>query len=53
MIVQASAPKYNLRIPVDLKEEVERAASVNGRSVNTEIVMRLMESLKRDGFLNA
>lgn len=53
MIVQANAPKYNLRIPVEVKGEIERAASINGRSVNTEIIMRLVESLERDRSLNA
>ncbi|EJX4732912.1 Arc family DNA-binding protein [Salmonella enterica] len=49
MIVQKNAPKFNLRIPAEVKVEIERVAKENGRSANTEMVMRLIESLKREG----
>lgn len=49
MIVPSNAPKYNLRIPAEVKEALEKVAGSAGRSVNTEIVMRLMDSLKREG----
>jgi len=34
-------PHFRLRIPAELKAEVERAALDNGRSINAEIVARL------------
>ncbi|EBG3700930.1 Arc family DNA-binding protein [Salmonella enterica] len=51
MIVTSDAPKYNLRIPADVKEIIEKVAKDEGRSVNSEIAKRLMDSLKRDGLL--
>lgn len=49
MIVSSKAPKYNMRIPADVKEAIEKAAEAEGRSINTEMVMRLIDSLKKDG----
>ncbi|EIV6808567.1 transcriptional regulator [Klebsiella pneumoniae] len=49
MIVSSKAPKYNMRIPADVKEAIEKAAEEAGRSINTEMVMRLIDSLKKDG----
>lgn len=49
MIVSSKAPKYNMRIPADVKEAIEKAAETAGRSINTEMVMRLIDSLKKDG----
>ncbi|MFP1780325.1 Arc family DNA-binding protein [Lonsdalea quercina] len=51
MIVPSNAPKYNLRIPAELKELIEKTARNEGRSVNSEIAKRLVDSLKRDGLL--
>lgn len=39
-------PQYKLRMPADLKAQIEGAARVNKRSMNAEIVARLEESLK-------
>ena len=38
-------PQYPLRMPDELREQVERAAKENGRSLNAEICERLRESL--------
>lgn len=38
-------PQVNLRMPADLKEELEKAALENGRSLTAEIVLRLRGSL--------
>lgn len=48
MIVKSDAPKYPLRIPLEVKLAIEKAAKENGRSINTEMIMRLVESLRRD-----
>jgi hypothetical protein len=37
-------PQYKLRLPQQLKEQIESAASESGRSMNAEIVARLQES---------
>ncbi|WP_428945303.1 Arc family DNA-binding protein [Pantoea sp. FN060301] len=34
-------PQFRVRLPIELKEKVEVAAKVNGRSLNAEIVHRL------------
>ncbi len=49
MIVKSDAPKYPLRIPLEVKLAVEKVAKENGRSINTEMIMRLVDSLKREG----
>lgn len=45
-------PHFRLRIPEDLKKQIENAARANARSINAEIVSRLERSLaltdKRD-----
>nr|DAI72742.1 MAG TPA: Arc-like DNA binding domain protein [Caudoviricetes sp.] len=48
MIVKSDAPKYPLRIPLEVKLAIEKSAKENGRSINTEMIMRLVESLRRD-----
>ncbi|MGU6860456.1 Arc family DNA-binding protein [Salmonella enterica subsp. enterica serovar Alachua] len=48
MIVKSDAPKYSLRIPLEVKLAIEKSAKENGRSINTEMVMRLVDSLRRD-----
>ncbi|ABM32304.1 Arc family DNA-binding protein [Paracidovorax citrulli] len=44
-------PQYKLRIPPDLKEQIETAAKESGRSMNAEIVARLEDSFaaRNDG----
>ncbi|MDR6216161.1 Arc family DNA-binding protein [Paracidovorax wautersii] len=37
-------PQYKLRIPPDLKEQIEIAAKASGRSMNAEIVARLLST---------
>lgn len=39
-------PQYKLRMPTDLKDQVEAAASTAGRSMNAEIVARLAASFE-------
>ncbi|HIE8224079.1 Arc family DNA-binding protein [Salmonella enterica] len=48
MIVKSDAPRYPLRIPLEVKLAIEKSAKENGRSINTEMVMRLVDSLRRD-----
>ena len=38
-------PHFRLRIPAGLKFEIEQKAEINGRSINAEIVDRLVQSL--------
>ena len=40
--------QVNFRIPSKLKEDIEKAASANNRSITSELVSRLEESFKRD-----
>lgn len=42
-------PQFNLRWPKEALDLVRKAAEENGRSVNSEIYQRVMESLKQDG----
>lgn len=44
-------PQVNLRMPADLKEELEKAALENGRSLTAEIVLRLRDSIPPQGNL--
>jgi predicted DNA-binding protein len=37
-------PQYKLRLPQELKDQIETAAKEAGRSMNAEIVARLEES---------
>ncbi|MBP1035893.1 Arc family DNA-binding protein [Serratia fonticola] len=46
-------PQFNLRWPQKDLDLVRKVAEENGRSANTEIYRRVMESLKREGLLNA
>lgn len=41
----ARPPQINVRVPTELKEQIHKAAELNGRSVNSEIVNRLEQSL--------
>ena len=38
-------PQFQLRMPQDLKSQVETAATINNRSINAEIVARLEASV--------
>lgn len=40
-------PQINIRVPIELKKEIEHAAIENSRSLNAEVVHRLQESLNR------
>lgn len=41
-------PQINIRVPIELKKEIEHAAINNSRSINAEVVLRLQESFKRN-----
>ena len=38
-------PQLKLRLPAELKDQIEALAKANGRSMNAEIIMRLEASL--------
>lgn len=38
-------PQINIRVPVELKKELELLAVKNGRSLNAEVVLRLEQSI--------
>ncbi|WP_159672380.1 Arc family DNA-binding protein [Andreprevotia sp. IGB-42] len=37
-------PQYKLRVPPELREQIEHAAKINGRSMNAEVVARLQST---------
>lgn len=39
---------FGLRMPTELKQQVDAAAAASGRSINAEIIDRLRHSLGRD-----
>lgn len=39
-------PQMNLRLPVDLKEQIEDAAAKNNRTLTAEVVDRLQQSFE-------
>lgn len=39
-------PQINIRVPEQLKKDIEIASIENGRSINTEVVFRLVESFE-------
>ncbi|MEJ1465008.1 MAG: Arc family DNA-binding protein [Candidatus Sedimenticola sp. (ex Thyasira tokunagai)] len=41
-------PPMRVRLPEDLKAYIKKKAEKNMRSINSEVVMRLEESRKRD-----
>lgn len=45
----ANITPYGLRMPPDLKEALDASARQNGRSLNSEIVARLQQSIETDG----
>lgn len=48
MVIGRDAEKTVVRVPNGMLGRLDEAAHANGRSRNSEIVMRLNESLKRD-----
>jgi hypothetical protein len=40
-------PQFNLRVPTELKQQVEDAAKESGRSINAEAVYRLGQSFEQ------
>ncbi|EFU0738523.1 Arc family DNA-binding protein [Escherichia coli] len=46
-------PQFNLRWPKEVLDLVRKVAEENGRSVNSEIYHRVMESFKREGRIGA
>lgn len=46
-------PQFNLRWPKETFDLVRQAAEKNGRSVNSEIYMRVMQSFKQEGRTSA
>ena len=41
-------PQMNLRVPMELKERIEKAALENGRTITAEAVYRLEESFSQN-----
>ncbi|MGU3290211.1 Arc family DNA-binding protein [Acinetobacter radioresistens] len=41
-------PQFNLRVPQELKQQVEDAAKESGRSINAEAVFRLEQSFRNE-----
>lgn len=46
-------PQFNLRWPKEVLDLVRKVAEENGRSVNSEIYQRVMESFKKEGRIGA
>lgn len=47
-VVPRGSAQFNLRLPDELRDRIQAEAARNGRSMNTEIVARLVESLKAE-----
>ncbi len=41
-------PQMNLRVPMELKENIEKAALDNGRTITAEAVFRLEQSFRNE-----
>lgn len=41
-------PQMNLRVPMELKENIEKAALDNGRTITAEAVFRLEQSFEQN-----
>lgn len=48
MVIGRNADRTVLRVPNGMLERLDEAARANGRSRNSEIVVRLADTLKRD-----
>lgn len=44
-IVPKESPQTNIRLPEGMRERLKREAAAHGRTLNTEIVLRLERSL--------
>ena len=44
-----NAPDMKVRLSADLRQEIERAAQRNNRTMNSEIVARLEQSFREEG----
>ena len=44
-----TSDRFQLRLPDGMRDQLAEAATANGRSLNGEIIHRLMQSLERDG----
>ena len=40
------APKYLLRLPAEIGDQIRKEANLNGRSINSEIISRLQRSIE-------
>ena len=45
----STSDRFQLRLPDGMRDHLAEAATANGRSLNGEIIHRLMQSLERDG----
>lgn len=48
LYTQAKNEKFMLRLPERMKEEIRRAAEMDGISINSAIVQRLAKSLREE-----
>lgn len=48
MVISRDADRTVIRLPDGMLDELKAVAAANGRSRNSEIAIRLAESLKRD-----
>ncbi|UOG91796.1 MAG: Arc family DNA-binding protein [Candidatus Thiothrix sulfatifontis] len=44
-------PPFGLRMPPEVKEQIEKLAEQNRRSLNAEIIVRLEQSIRQEGRL--
>lgn len=49
MTEENKATEFKLRVTADLRRQIEHAARANGRTMNAEIVARLMWAFEHDG----
>ena len=45
----STSDRFQLRLPDGIRDQLTEAATANGRSLNSEIIHRLTQSLERDG----
>jgi len=45
----STSDQFRLRLPDEIREKLAEAAMANGRSLNDEIIYRLMQTLQREG----
>lgn len=44
-------PQVNFRIPAELKDKLDEAAKVNGRTLTAELILRLETTFEQDSHL--